>query len=139
MKVVARDQIYNFIVEKIFIWDRYSCEIGYTRHLKVMIKEKYFISGHMWWCSPVVENGTREAEVVGSNPGNARKNHTRAKNHATCDFFWFFSRCKYLFYSRWDKENNFLIFIHTVNIYFNPQKHDVHHLCVDIGDGLKPP
>ena len=40
MKVVGRDQIYNFIVEKIFIWDRYSCEIGYIRHLKVMIKEK---------------------------------------------------------------------------------------------------
>jgi len=46
-----------------------------------MIKEKYLIVGHMFWCSPtspVVGKGTREAEVVGSNPDNAGKNHTRA-------------------------------------------------------------
>ena len=38
----------------------------------------------------MVGNGTREAEVVGSNPGNGRKNrtqkiariHIRSKNHA---------------------------------------------------------
>jgi len=34
----------------------------------------------MWWCSPVVGEGTREAEIVGSNPNNA------GKNRATCDF-----------------------------------------------------
>jgi hypothetical protein len=45
MKVVGREHIYNFVVEKIFIWDRYSCEMGYVRHLKVMIKEKYLIVG----------------------------------------------------------------------------------------------
>ena len=39
MKVVGRDQIYNFVVEKIFIWDHYSYEMGYIRHLKVMIKK----------------------------------------------------------------------------------------------------
>ena len=44
-KDVGCDQIYNFVVEKIFIWDRYSCEMGYVRHLKVMIKEKYLIVG----------------------------------------------------------------------------------------------
>ena len=38
-----------------------------------MIK-KYLIIGHMWWCSLVVGKGTREAEIMGSNPGNARKN-----------------------------------------------------------------
>jgi len=43
-----------------------------------MIKEKYLIVGHMCWCSPVVGKGTREAEVVGLNPDNAGKNHTRA-------------------------------------------------------------
>jgi len=32
----------------------------------------------MCWCSPVVGKGTREAEVVGLNPGNAGKNRTRA-------------------------------------------------------------
>ena len=45
MKVVDRDQIYNFVVERIFIWDRYSCEMGYIRYLKVRIKEKYLIVG----------------------------------------------------------------------------------------------
>ena len=30
MKVVDSYQIYNFVVEKIFIWDRYSCEMGYV-------------------------------------------------------------------------------------------------------------
>ena len=43
-----------------------------------MIKEKYLIVGHMWWCSPVVGKGKREAEVMGSNPGNAGKSRTRA-------------------------------------------------------------
>ena len=43
-----------------------------------MIKGKYLIVGHMWWCSSVVVEGTREAEAVGSNPGNAGKNRTRA-------------------------------------------------------------
>ena len=76
MKVVGRDQIYNFVVEKIFIWDHYSYEMGYIRHLKVMIK-KYLIVGHMWWCSSVVGKGTCEAEIVGSNPGKGRKNRTR--------------------------------------------------------------
>jgi len=46
-----------------------------------MIKEKYKIVGHMFWCSPtspVVGKGTREAEVVGLNLDNPGKNHTRA-------------------------------------------------------------
>jgi len=47
MKVVGCDQIYNFVIEKIFIWDRCSCEMGYIRYLKVMIKRKYLIVGHM--------------------------------------------------------------------------------------------
>ena len=42
-----------------------------------MIK-KYFIVGYMWWCTPVVGEGTREAEVVGSNSSKARKNSMRA-------------------------------------------------------------
>ena len=78
MKVVGRDQIYNFVVEKIFIWDRYGCEMSYIRYLKVMIKEKYLIVGHMWWCSLVVGNGMRKAKIVGSNPDNAGINRTRA-------------------------------------------------------------
>ena len=61
MKVVGHDQIYNFVVEKIFIWDRYGCEMSYIRHLNVMIKRKYLIASRMWWCSPVVGKGTREA------------------------------------------------------------------------------
>ena len=62
-----------------------------------MIKWKYLIVGHMWWCSPVVGKGKREAEVVGSNPGNAGKNRTRVysrkKSHKRGGkkkiFFWF--------------------------------------------------
>ena len=62
-----------------------------------MIKEKYLIVDHMWWCSSVVGNGTREAEVVGSNPSNAEKNRTcaysRKKSHKRGGkkkiFFWF--------------------------------------------------
>ena len=50
-----------------------------------MIKGKYLIIGHMWLCSPMVGEGIREAEVVGSNPSNAGKNRTRAKNHETCE------------------------------------------------------
>ena len=103
MKVVGPDQIYNFVDEKIFIWDRYSCEMGYIRYLKVMIKEKYFIICHMWWRSPVVGEGTRETKVVGSNPGNSRKNLTRAssrqkslgrKKKIFSNFYWHW---KYLF------------------------------------------
>ena len=73
----------------------------------------------------MVWKGTREAELVDSNPSSARKNCTRAysrkKNHA------------------WDKENIFLIFISAANIYFSTQKNDARHLCVDIGDGLRIP
>ena len=87
-----------------------------------MIKEKYLIVGHICWCSPVVGKGTREAEVVGSNPRNAGKNRTRAYS------------CKKL---RDLQKNLFLIFIPTANIYFNMQKNDARHLCVDIGDGLR--
>ena len=47
MKVVGSDQIYNFVVEFFFILDHYSCEMCYIRHLKVMIKEKYLVVGHM--------------------------------------------------------------------------------------------
>ena len=65
-----------------------------------MIREKYLIVGHMWWCSLVVGEGMRGAEVVGSNPDNARKNHTRAYSRKKFDmrrqcggkkkiFFWF--------------------------------------------------
>ena len=38
-----------------------------------MVKGNYLISHHMWWCSLVVGKDTREAEVVGSNPSNAKK------------------------------------------------------------------
>ena len=68
-----------------------------------MIKEKYLIIGHMWWCSLVVGKGTREAEIMGSNSGNARKNRTRA-----------YSRKKLR-----GGKNIFLIFIHAANIYFS--------------------
>ena len=70
-----------------------------------MIKEKYLIIGHMWWCSPVVGEGMRETEVVGSNPSNAGKNRTRAYSRKKSRerggkkkiFFDFYSCCKYLF------------------------------------------
>ena len=61
----------------------------------------------------MVENGTREVEVVGLNPGNARKNHTRVVTFfdffraaniyfirggiKKIFFFDFYSHCKYLF------------------------------------------
>ena len=32
------DQIYNFVVEKIFIWDRYSHQMGHVRYFKAMLK-----------------------------------------------------------------------------------------------------
>ena len=51
-----------------------------------MVKGNYLIVDHMWWCRLVVGKGTREADVVGSNPSNI------GKNRATCDlqiFFWF--------------------------------------------------
>ena len=63
----------------------------------------------------MVREGTREAKVVGSNPDNARK------NRATCDA---------------SAVGNFF-FIYSENTYFNMQKNDVRHLCVDIGDGLR--
>ena len=97
-KDVGCDQIYNFVVEKIFIGDRYSCEMGYIKYLKVMIKGKYLIVGRMWWCSPVVEKDMREAEVVGSNPGTVKK---------------------YTMHIHAEKESIFFIFIHIGNIYFN--------------------
>ena len=72
-----------------------------------MIREKYLIVGHMWWCSLVVGEGMREAEVVGSNPSNAEKNRTRAYSRKKSRdlqiyirakyFFYFYSHCKYLF------------------------------------------
>ena len=78
----------------------------------------------MCWCSPVEAKGTREAEIVNSNPGNGGKNRTRA-----------YSRKKYLSgYPR-----IFFIFIPTRNIYFNIQNNDARHLCVKIGDGLRLP
>ena len=98
MKVAGTDQIYSFIVEKIFIWDRYSCEIGYISHLKVMMKGKYLNVGHMWWCSPVVGKGMREAEVVGSNPDNAGKNRTRIFAQKIA---------RIATRARWEKENIF--------------------------------
>ena len=86
-----------------------------------MIKGKYLIVSHMWWCSPIVGEGTREAEVVGSSPSNAEKNRTRAyslkKSHNLKIFFF--------------------IFIPAANIYFSTQKNDARHLCVDIGEGLR--
>ena len=76
-----------------------------------MLKGNYLIADHMWWCSLVVGKGTREAEVVGSNPDNAGKNHTRP-------------------YSLKKSRGLQLLFLST-------QKNDAHHLCVDIGDGLR--
>ena len=50
-----------------------------------------------------------ETEVVGSNPGNVGKNRTCA-----------YSRKKSRdLRGRWEKENNFLNFIHAANIYFS--------------------
>ena len=69
----------------------------------------------------------REAEIVGSNPSNARKNHTRAYSRKNSRDLW------------WEKENSFLIFISAANIYFSTQKNDARHLCVDIGDRLRIP
>ena len=67
-----------------------------------MIQEKYLIIDHMWWCSPVVVKGTREAGVVGSNPSNARKkSHARIFAQKIVEkrkyFLNFYSHCKYLF------------------------------------------
>ena len=84
-----------------------------------MIKGKYLIVGHMWWCSLVVGKGTREVDVAGLNPSNGRKNRATWGASAV------------------GKRKHFLIFIHTENIYFNIQKNDVRHLCVDIGDMLR--
>ena len=77
-----------------------------------MVKGNYLIADHMWWCSLVVGEGMREAEVVGSNPSNAKKNRTRA-----------YSRKKSRDL-RWEKENILLIFISAANIYFSTQKND---------------
>ena len=73
-----------------------------------MIKEKYLIVDHMWWCSPAVGEGTHEAEVVGSNPGNVEKYCTRA-----------YSRKKIARLASVVGKNICLIFIHTANIYFS--------------------
>ena len=92
-----------------------------------MIKGKYLIIGHMWWCSLVVGMGIRKVEVVGSNPGNSEKNRTRAYSRKkSCD----------LRHERGGKKN-FFIFVHIENIYLNTQKNDAPHLCVDIDDGLR--
>ena len=72
-----------------------------------MVKGNYLIADHMWWCSLVVGKGMREAEIVGSNPSNARKNHTRAYSRKNSRDLW------------WEKENSFLIFIFAANIYFS--------------------
>ena len=42
---VGLDQIYNFVIEKIFILDHYGYKMGHIRHLKVMLK--YLISSYM--------------------------------------------------------------------------------------------
>jgi len=60
-KFLVLDQIYNFVVEKIFIWDRYSHQMGHVRYFKAMLKEKYLISSHMWWCSRDGREGSHEA------------------------------------------------------------------------------
>ena len=65
------DQIYNFVVENIFIWDRHSHQMGHVRYFKAMLKEKYLISSHMWWCIPVVGTSMCEVNVTGLNPPNA--------------------------------------------------------------------
>ena len=58
----------------------------------------------------MVGEGTREDEVVGSNPSNAEKNRTRA-----------YSRKKSRdLRARWEKEI-FFIFIQAANIYFSMQ------------------
>ena len=80
----------------------------------------------------MVGKGTREVEVVGSNPGNAEKNHSAhicAKNHATYDLR---RECG-------EKKKYIFIFIHAVNIYFNTQKNDTRQLYVDIGDKIRIP
>ena len=66
----------------------------------------------------MVGEDTREAEVVGSNPNNA------GKNHAACDAGAVGKR-------------KYLIFIHAAHIYFSTQKNDARYLCIDIGDGLR--
>ena len=71
MEFVDRDQIYNFVVKNIFIWNHYGHQMGHIRHLKVMLKEKYLISSHMWWCIPVVGTSMCEVNVTGLNPPNA--------------------------------------------------------------------
>ena len=73
-----------------------------------MIKQKYLIVGHMWWCSLVVGKGTRELRLW-------------VQILVTLENIYF------------------LIFIHAANIYFNMQKNDTGHLCVDIDDGLRIP
>ena len=71
----------------------------------------------------------RETEVVGSNPGNGGKSRMCAYS------------CKKIARLRCalGKENIVLIFIHSGNIYFNTQKNDARHLCVDINAGLRLP
>ena len=54
MEFVDRDQIYNFVVDNIFIWGLYGHQMANIRYLKVMFKEKYLIYNHIWWCSRMV-------------------------------------------------------------------------------------
>ena len=69
----------------------------------------------------MVGKGTREAEVVGLNPGNG------GKNRATCDA------------SAVGKRKYFL-FLFTLEIFILTRKRMIpHHLCVGIGDGLRLP
>ena len=62
-----------------------------------MIKEKYLIVDYMWWCSPVVREGTREAKAMVSNPVNGGKNRTREKSRDL----------RLDTRARWEKENIF--------------------------------
>ena len=72
-----------------------------------MVQANYLIADRMWWCSLVAGKGMREAEIVDSNPSNARKNRTRAYSRKKSCNLW------------WEKENSFLIFISAANIYFS--------------------
>ena len=81
----------------------------------------------------MVGEGTRETEVVSSNPSNAEKNRTRAYSRKKSLDLRLATR------ARCEKENIFLIFIPAANIYFSMLKNDARHLCVDIGDGLRIP
>ena len=74
-----------------------------------MVKGNYLIADHMWWCSLVVGKGMREAETVGSNPSNARKNRTRTYSRKKSRDLW------------WEKENSFL-FLFPLQIFILAHK-----------------